>query len=326
MEQLADILRSVLANPQDQRFLFVLLVAGTIFIFALGLSFVFLGVTDPIRRRLGEYDDEDHTARRRLVTIESLTGPIAHWVMPKSEAEKSATRKKLTYAGIRAPNAVQTFYGIKFLLIISLPVIIMLGAQWMPQITPFNILVSALIAAAVGMVLPNIVLERMVDRRINKLRNAFPDALDLLVVCVESGLGLAAAIQRVSDELEVSHPELALELALVNAEIRAGVDRTRALKNFADRSGLDDIRGLVSLLVQTMRFGTSVADALRIYSEEFRDRRMQKAEERAAKIGTKLIFPLVLCLFPSFFTVAIGPAVLRLIQVFAIMSAGTDGN
>lgn len=115
-----------------------------------------------------------------------------------------------------------------------------------------------------------------------------------------------------SDELDVSHPELAFELSTVNAEIRAGMPREQALRNLADRTGLPDIRGLVGLLVQTMRFGTSVSDALRVYSEEFRDKRMQRAEEQAAKMGTKLIFPLVFCMFPVFFIVAIGPAVLRI--------------
>ena len=173
------------------------------------------------------------------------------------------------------------------------------------------------IRLASSMIAPSSVLERLMERRLRTLRHGFPDALDLLVVCVESGLGLSMAIQRVADEIGVSHTELARELALVNAEIRAGVDRSLALRNLADRTGLTDIRGLVSLLIQTMRFGTSVGDALRVYSEEFRDRRMQKAEEEAATIATKLIFPLVLCLFPSFFIVAIGPAVLRLITVFS---------
>ena len=144
------------------------------------------------------------------------------------------------------------------------------------------------------------------------MTNGFPDALDLLVVCVEAGLGLAAAIQRVADELNFSHPELAFELATVNAEIRAGRPREQALRNLADRTGLKDIKGLVGLLVQTMRFGTGVSDALRVYSEEFRDTRMQRAEEEAARMGTTLIFPLVLCMFPVFFIVAIGPAVLRI--------------
>jgi tight adherence protein C len=138
----------------------------------------------------------------------------------------------------------------------------------------------------------------------------------LLIVCVESGLGLSQALQRVADELVVSHPELALELSVVNAEIRAGVDRVTALKNLADRTGLDDIKGLVSLLVQTLKFGTGVAESLRVYSEEFRDKRMQRAEELAAMIGTKMIFPLILFLFPGFFVVAVGPAAVRLMSVF----------
>jgi tight adherence protein C len=135
-------------------------------------------------------------------------------------------------------------------------------------------------------------------------------------VCVEAGLGLAPAMQRVADELSISHPKLGAELGLVNAEMRAGVERSEALKNLADRTGLPDIRGLVALLVQTMRFGTSVADALRVYSEEFRDKRMQAAEEQAAMIGTKMIFPLVLCLFPCFFLVAIGPAIVGVLAMF----------
>ena len=140
------------------------------------------------------------------------------------------------------------------------------------------------------------------------------------MVCVESGLGLSPALQRVADEMTVSHPELGAEFALVNAEIRAGVDRAEALKNLAERTGLADIRGLVALLVQTMRFGTSVADALRVYSEEFRDRRMQAAEERAAKIATKMIFPLITCMFPAFFVVTAGPGVMRLVEAFRALA------
>jgi len=167
--------------------------------------------------------------------------------------------------------------------------------------------------------LPNYLLSKELARRMRLLRNGFPDALDLLVVCVESGLGLGPAIQRVAEEINVSHPELSLDLATVNAEMRAGMPREEALKNLADRTGLPDIRGLVGLLVQSMRFGTSVADALRIYSEEFRDKRMQAAEEQAAKIGTRMIFPLVLCMFPVFFVVAVGPAALRIIDAFSTL-------
>ncbi len=197
--------------------------------------------------------------------------------------------------------------------------LVLFAMRWFPEMSTAEVTWYLVLAASVGLFGPNSVLNRLEEKRLKKLRDGFPDALDMLVVCVESGLGLSSAIQRVADEIGVSHPELAMEMAVVNAETRAGVDRTKALRNFADRTGLDDIRGLVSMLVQAMRFGTSVADALRVYSEEFRDKRMQKAEEEAAKIGTKLIFPLVLCLFPSFFTVAIGPAVLRLIDAFSRM-------
>jgi tight adherence protein C len=247
-------------------------------------------------------------------------GPVSSWVLPKSEMEISNITRQLTYAGFRSPNALQVFYGIKALLALSLPAIVFLVGQWFPELSMGQVFFYMAMAAGFGVIAPNGVLTRLMERRLRTLRNAFPDALDLLVVCVESGLGLSAAIQRVADEIVVSHGELARELGLVNAETRAGVDRSVALRNLADRTGLDDIRGLVSLLVQTMRFGTSVADALRVYSNEFRDRRLQKAEEEAAKIGTKLIFPLVLCLFPSFFTVAIGPAVIRLISVFGQLS------
>ena len=201
----------------------------------------------------------------------------------------------------------------------SLPLAVLVAARWLPQLSTNMIGFFAMLAAFIGVRLPDRVLEHVRQRRIKRLRNGLPDALDLLVVCVESGLGLAPAIERVARELEFSHPDLGQELSLVNAEMRAGVERPVALRNLANRSGVDDINGLVGLLVQTIRFGTSVAEALRVYSEEFRDKRMQKAEEQAAKIGTKMIFPLVLCLFPSFFIVAIGPAVLRIIAAFKQM-------
>ena len=320
-----EMANALVASFADREGAFVALVGITILVFSLGVSFVIMGATNPIRRRVHQIFDEeedDNVDDRVLVTIKTMVGTISHWVMPDAENELNAIAKKLSYAGHRSPNAVQTYYGIKSLLIISLPLGVLFASRWLPEQSTFELLFYGLAAAATGLILPGYVLDKMVDHRMTKLRRGFPDALDLLVVCVESGLGLAAAIQRVADELMVSHPELSTELALVNAEMRAGVDRTKALVNLADRTGLDDIRGLVSLLVQTMRFGTGVADALRVYSEEFRDKRMQAAEEKAALIGTKLIFPLVLCLFPSFFIVAIGPAVMRLIGVLGSMDAG----
>jgi tight adherence protein C len=177
-------------------------------------------------------------------------------------------------------------------------------------------LVSALIAA-IALLLPNWWLREKMKRRQARLRNAFPDALDMLVICVEAGLGLSAAMERVTDEIRHMHPDLATELASVNAEIRSGIDRGTALRSLNVRTGLPEIRGFVSLLTQTLQLGTGVADSLRIYAEEFRDQRMHRAEERAAKTGTKMIFPLVFCEFPAFFIIAVGPATLRLMDAFA---------
>jgi tight adherence protein C len=180
-------------------------------------------------------------------------------------------------------------------------------------------LLLVVMVAGIGWLLPALYVAKRKQARQNRLRIAFPDALDLMVVCVESGLSLPTTIERVAEEMSVSHVELAEELALVNAQIRAGITSTEALKQLAIRTGLEDVQGLVSLLAQSIRFGTSVADTLRIYADEFRDRRTQAAEEAGAKIGTKLIFPLIFCLWPSFFLVAIGPAMIGVMKAFGNM-------
>ena len=174
-------------------------------------------------------------------------------------------------------------------------------------------------AGLFGMIAPSYYLDKKIARQQRLLRNGLPDAIDLLVVCTEAGLGLNAAILRVAQVIVEIHPVLAEELLLVTAEMRAGVDRTQAMTNLARRTGLEDIKGLVTVLAQSMRFGTSISQTLRIYAEEFRDKRMQKADEEAAKLATKMIFPLVLCILPSFFIIAIGPAVIKAIAVFSSM-------
>lgn len=317
MEGSMALLESWIDDPQTLRLVVIGLVAGTFVVFGLGVGFLTLGATDPIRRRLGSTRHERKTERgRTLVWINTMIGPVSHYVLPQDEIERSRVNEKLVHAGYRSPNAVSNFYAIKVVLAVLLPVIVLCATQWFPNLTLQRELLYAAAAACAGVFLPNAVLERLKQNRLKKLRNGFPDALDMMVVCVEAGLGLSQALQRVSDELIVSHPELGQELALVNAEIRAGVDRVTALKNLSHRAGLEDVRGLVSLLVQTIRFGTSIAESLRVYSEEFRDKRMQKAEEQAAKIGTKMIFPLILFLFPAFFVVVVGPAVIGLVGVF----------
>ncbi len=317
MEGMLDLLTGYLNDDLVMRRVLVGLSAATIFILGLGLSMLIRNFSSPVRRRLGLVVEEEPVKNRIAVQVSTVLGPVASYVLPQKEVERQKMTLQLFRAGFRSPQALQVFYAIKSLMIVGLPLIVLLSFRFMPMLENKSAFNFALIAAGFGLFGPNIVLSKLVDRRVKALSNGFPDALDLLVVCVESGLGLAAAIQRVADELDVSHPELAFELSTVNAEIRAGVPRERALRNLADRTGVRDIKGLVGLLVQTMKFGTSISDALRVYSEEFRDKRMQRAEEAAAKMATKLIFPLVFCMFPIFFIVAIGPAVLRIIEWMA---------
>ena len=168
------------------------------------------------------------------------------------------------------------------------------------------------LAAILGYLFPGLWLQRKTTLRRKAIQNGLPDALDLFIVCMEAGSGLDQAIMKASDELEISHPELTNELRFVTTEIRAGKPRLEAFKNLARRTGVDDVRTLVALLIQTDRFGTSVAQALRTHASQARTKRRQMAEERARKIGVKLVFPLVLCLFPGVYVVCIGPAVVAI--------------
>lgn len=317
MESIIGLLNTYFTDEVILQRTVVAVVAVTIFVFVAGISVIVFGVTNPVRRKLsflGEGTEEEESGWLKVTTA---IGPLAVFALPKEDLERHKTQQDLYRAGFRTPQALQTFYALKAVLTILLAGAVLVGAQFTAEVTTNELLLYVASAAAIGLLLPNYVLSKKLAARMRLLRNGFPDALDLLVVCVESGLGLGPAIQRVADELNVSHPELSIELAMVNAEMRAGMQREEALRNLADRTGLPDIRGLVGLLVQSMRFGTSVADALRIYSEEFRDKRMQAAEEQAAKIGTRMIFPLVLCMFPVFFVVAVGPAALRIIDSFS---------
>jgi tight adherence protein C len=319
MDTIFDFFHSLAIGSDAQSALFVLTTGATVFLFALGVAFLVLASLDPVRRRLtamaGDARPDNEFASRVLRMLE----PVNRFLMPTKGKDRSEMEKRLMYAGLRSPNALPLFYAIKTGLALALLLGVLTASAWLPQWSTQKIVFFAMLAAFMGLVFPNYVLSHLVERRQKRLRDGFPDALDLLVVCVEAGLGLTAAIQRVSDELKFSHPDLGSEFTRVTAEMRAGIEREAALKALAARTGLEDIRGLVSLLVQTLKFGTSIGDTLRVYAEEFRDKRMQRAEELAAKIGTKLIFPLVFCLFPSFFIVAIGPAVVRIIDVFRFL-------
>ncbi len=306
---------TMVSDLLENRLVLILIVAVAAFMFARGLLAVLSWAANPARRRLGAVGTvAAETTRDWGAVVTAAVQPFARYVMPSSNKEFGSMQDRLIKAGFQSPDAVAVFYGLKTVLAVLFFAAYMFASAWLPR--SYHPVMFAAAAALLGLTLPNFILNRMVERRQRVLRHAFPDALDLLVVCVESGLGLGAGLQRVAQELHVSYPELATELERVNAEMQAGMDRELALRNLATRTGLADIRSLVGVLIQTMRFGTSIADALRVYSEEFRDKRTQLAEEKAAKLGTKMIFPMVFCFFPSFFVVAVGPAIIRLMKVF----------
>ncbi len=228
---------------------------------------------------------------------------------PRSTKELGSLRLRLVQAGFRRDEALTLFFGIRVAFALGLFSVFATSIFMRPNIT------VALGALGLGYILPGMVLARMSKRRAHRIRLSLADMLDLLVVSVEAGLGLDQALQRVGQELAFAYPELSDELRLINLELRAGKPRAEALRNLADRTGVDDLGSLVTMLIQTDKFGTSVAQALRVYSDTLRTKRRQRAEEAAAKTGVKMVFPLVICIFPAIWVITIGPAAIKFITV-----------
>ena len=229
--------------------------------------------------------------------------------VPRSPKEMGSLRLRLVQAGYRRDEAITIFFGIRVLFALTLFALFSTSIISRPNLT------VALGGLGVGYILPGMILARLAKRRAHRIRLSLADMLDLLVVSVEAGLGLDQALSRVGQELAFAYPELADELRLINLELRAGKPRSEALRNLADRTGVDDLSSLVTMLIQTDKFGTSVAQSLRVYSETLRTKRRQRAEEAAAKTGVKMVFPLVFCIFPAIWVVTIGPAAIKFVTV-----------
>ncbi|TJY65271.1 type II secretion system F family protein [Sinimarinibacterium sp. CAU 1509] len=294
-------------------------VVGVVVMLAASAVFGLAGMRgDPLRRRLAALGKvETHGHNSRASGLRNVLRPLAPYLLPKKEKERETLRVKLLRAGMRSDIAAIGFYALKAVLGVVFPLVLVVWLVVERDLPWVYLPLFGFLAAFIGMMLPNAYLNARISTRHNEMLNALPDALDLLVSCTEAGLGLNGALQRVARQLGLSSPLLAQELEQVNAEIRGGVDRIVALKNLTERTGLDEIRGLVSLLSQSLRFGSPIAEILRIYADEFRDKRSQRAEEQAAMVGTKLIFPLCFCIFPSFFIIAVGPAVIGAIRALA---------
>ncbi|MNZ51265.1 Bacterial type II secretion system protein F domain protein [compost metagenome] len=320
MDYLLGLFSRVTGNEELARLLFVGAIGASTILAVVTVALLLLGLQDPVQRRLALIKRGGAVSGQEAPgNLQLLLERVGQRFGSAESTKASATQMLLIHAGYRSTSAVQMYWAARLLLPL---VLIGVALLVLPLISGLSLalgMLLVLLVAGIGWLVPALYVSKRKQLRQARLRAAFPDALDLMVVCVESGLALPTTIERVAEEMAVSQIELAEELALVNAQIRAGVTSTEALKQLAERTGLEDVQGLVSLLAQSIRFGTSVADTLRIYADEFRDRRTQAAEEMGAKIGTKLIFPLIFCLWPSFFLVAIGPAMIGVFRAFGKM-------
>jgi tight adherence protein C len=253
-----------------------------------------------------------------------MAAPVARIATPDKEEDITRFRAKFYHAGLRARAAPIYFFAIKTSLALGLPFLAWLAIQFGSSgMGGQQVLFILVVIAALGYYLPNLVLGTLVARRQRQIFEAFPDAIDLMVVCIEAGLGLDMAIQRTAKEMALRSEALSEELQLVGVELRIGATRERALRNLAARTGVDEIQMFVAMLLQADRFGTSVADSMRVHAEDLRLRRQYRAEEEASKIPTKLLFPLLLTIFPALMLVLVGPAAIGLAR--SIMPMMTSG-
>ncbi len=280
---------------------------------------------DAVGRRLREDGDASATsgkpAAHSLKYKDSETGlarllrPLYQYVIPTSDEGLSRIRATLMQAGYMGPSAARIYYGLRVGLAIALPLVFSLFTPMLSRQMPIEkIIMLALGAALFGLYLPTLWVSQKRKARQTAASNGFPDTLDMLLVCVEAGLSLDGALNRVGQEIEKAHPVLAEQFMLVSLELRAGKSREEALRNLAHRIGIDDVRSFVTLLVQSENLGTSIALALRIHAEEMRRKRMSKAEEKANKLPVKLSVPLVLCILPALMLTVMSPAVITVIR------------
>lgn len=302
------------------------------------IFFLVVGIAYFVMRVLSPRPTHDRLERLAIADIESrekadegwertaikLAGPLAKLALPSEGWENSLLRIRFLNAGYSAKSVPILFFSTKALLALLFPGIMLfyVGVSSM-ELGTNSSLALVLVLAAAGYYLPNLILSHMISQRQLELFESFPDAIDLMTVCVEAGLGLDAAMVRAGQEMRLRSEALSDEFHLVSLELRAGRTREQALRNLAMRTGVEEIEAFVSMLIQADRFGTSIAVSLRIHSDTLRTTRRLRAEEAAAKIALKLLFPLIFCIFPSLMVVLLGPA---MIQVFRVLLPTMSGQ
>ncbi|MDX8406625.1 MAG: type II secretion system F family protein [Mariprofundus sp.] len=296
--------------------------------FCLGFAVWLYGGKTNVQRRLEyiihpEIMPEEGLQREGGFTVR-LAQSAAAFIAPEAGWDESGSKTRLVRAGYRSRTAVRTFWGNKIIFALLVPAIIVVALVIPGFDVGGNGYLMLIIALSMlfGFYLPDLFLRRRINGRRLRLTEGFPDAMDLFVVCVEAGLGLDAAIQRVGVEIAHSHRELGEEFSILSLELRAGKSREEALHALANRVDIDEIHELAALLIQAEHFGTSIADALRIHASDMRTLRIQRARERAAKLSTKLIIPIMLFIFPALFLVILGPAVVGIVDMLSALTGG----
>lgn len=292
---------------------------------------VWLMMPDKFRQRVATLETEARSSQggdiqnpwiERAVKV---SRPFAKMALPSEGWENSPMRIRFINAGWRQPSTPYFFFGAKTLLALILPLLcVMYGGESLLASGTSLVLLVLLMCACVGYYLPNFLLNHRIEHRQREIFDSFPDALDLLTICVEAGLGLESALNRVADEIHLKSEVLGQELQLVIMELRAGFSKERALRNLALRTGVEDIDLLVAMLIQSDRFGTSMGDSLRIHAENLRTKRHQRAEEAAAKISLKLLFPLIFMIFPTLMLILVGPAAVQIYRVLLPTMTGQN--
>lgn len=300
-------------------FSILLFVMITGMLYFLGVKF-WVSPRTTVDRVLEGGTGSDRRAPHPSLAIHDILEKLGNLV-PASPADLSSARQRLYNAGFRTPGTFKLFYGVKAVATVALPVLVWLACVRFGVSTD-NRLFLLVASAGIGFIAPNEVLGLLVKRRKKKIMRALPNALDLLIVCVESGLGLDQGIIQVSREMRISYPELSSEFAITNLEMRHGKRRAEAMKNLGERSGVDDMKKLCSTLVQADRFGTSISQTLRTHADFMRVTARQRAEEKAAKLAIKLVFPIFFCILPSLFVVTVGPVIFRIMNVLIPMMEG----
>ena len=298
---------------------------ATVFIAVFGVIWLAMNLVsiDPTRKRvmgLSNNDIPEITGDSDMMSnLVRVVDPISKLSLPAQGWEKSPLQRKFINAGWRNPDAPKVYFAVKTILTFGLPLFLYLAfATHIDSEKSILLLLILLVGAAIGYYLPNIILSNAAAKRQQEIFETFPDALDLLTICMEAGLSFDQALSKVANEIGIKSKILSEELELVMMEMRSGFSRERALRNLAMRTGVEDVDTLATMVIQSERFGTSIGDSLRVQSDNLRTKRKLKAEEAAAKIALKLLFPLIFFLFPMLFIVIMGPAVLQIYKTFQV--------